>query len=210
MNQARHGHAVIVHQGKFIVVGGEHGLHGTESCTLKDDSVQCKTADPELENYFYYPEMMSVTENFCPLRKSWILVLNTFSSSNVPLLIDGKGRSKEIGFNSGTKVDRSCSIVWRGKMFVFGGHKYNRQISVVDQCQLTKKGVLSFKMNKGACAQRDNREVFICFEHSFDSSTWKHCYRSNSPLEAFSEMPSSTYDHRMTRIAVTSGKLALC
>ena len=208
LNQARHGHAVIFHQGKFIVVGGEYESCGTESCTLQDDSVQCETVDPELENYFYYPEMMSVSENFCPIPKSWILVLNTFSSSNVPLLIDGKGRSKKIGFNfgSGTEVDYSCSIVWRGKMFVFGGRKYKRQISVVDDCQLTKKGKLPFNMTSGACAQRDNQEVFICFENYSDSSTWKNCHRSNGPLEAFSKLPSSTYDHRDTRIAVTSSK----
>ena len=216
LNQARHGHAVIFHQGKFIVVGGEYGSCGTESCLLKDGSVQCKTVGPKLENYFYFPEMMSVSENFCPLdrsrppsvQKSWILVLNTHSSSKAPLLIDGKGRSKEVefSFGSGTEQRGSCSIVWRGKMFVFGGHKYERQISVVDECKLTKKGELSFDMNTGACAQRDDREVLICFEHWWDSSTNKNCRRSNGPLEYFSKLSKSTYDHRWTSIAAISGK----
>ena len=83
------------------------------------------------------------------------------------------------------------------------------QISVVDQCQLTKKGELPFDMVLGACAQRDNREVFICFANYGDSSTSKNCHRSNAPLENFWKMPSSTYDHRWTSIAVTSGKPGL-
>ena len=66
------GHGVIIHQGQFIVVGGNNGLKGletgfgTESCILKGDSIQCTTVGPELENYYWYPEMMPVPENFCP------------------------------------------------------------------------------------------------------------------------------------------------
>ena len=64
LNQARRGHGVILHQGQFIVVGGKYPL-GTERCILNGDSIQCTTVDPELENYKYYPEMMSVPGNFC-------------------------------------------------------------------------------------------------------------------------------------------------
>ena len=139
--------------------------------------------------------------------KSSILILNNRYFLNVPLIIDGKGQSKEIEFNfqSGTEVRSSCSIVWLGRMFVFGGFNYKRQISLVDECKLTKKGELPFDMFLGTCAQRDNREVFICFEDWNYSPTWKNCHRSNGPLEAFSQLPSSIYDHRLTRIAVTSG-----
>ena len=125
------------------------------------------------------------------------------------MIIDGRGKSKEIGFKygSGTEVFNSCSIVWRGQMVVFGGDKYRRQISVVEECKLTKIGKLAFPMKNGACAQRDDVEIFICFENRKDSSTWKNCRRSTGPLETFSKLPSSNYDHRSTRIAVTSGKL---
>ena len=138
---------------------------------------------------------------------SWILVLNNKKPSNVPMIIDGKGRSKEIGFAYGpeTQARQSCSIIWHGQMFLFGGYPNKRQISVVDGCQLTKKGELPFKMNVGACAQRDNAEIFICFEVWDDESTWKNCRRSTGPLESFSKLPSSTYKHRSTRIAVNSG-----
>ena len=220
LNQARQGHAVIVHQGHFIVVGGRYS-RGTERCTLKGNLIQCTTVGPELEYYNSYPEMMSVPE-ICGGAshaqksqvlddKSWILVLNDWGSSSAPMIIDGKGRSKKIGFNfgPGTQVDASCSIVWRGKMFVFGGSSYKRQISVVDQCRLTKKGELPFDMYFGACAQRNNQEVFVCFEDIFDKSTYKNCRRSNGPLEHFSKVRSSNYYHRDARIAVTSCKSCL-
>ena len=220
LNQARRGHGVIVHQGQFIVVGGYSGSLGTERCILKDNSIRCETVEPKLEQYYWYPEMLSVTDNFCRtnyaekspvLEKSWILVLNSWSSSNIPLIIDGKGQSKEIefSFGPGTQVESSCSVVWHGKMFVFGGSRYKRQISVVDQCQLTKKGELPFDMYFGACAQRDNQEVFICFEKVGDLSTYKNCHRSNGPLEPFTKLPSSSYNHRDARIAVTSGQSSL-
>ena len=156
-------------------------------------------------------EMMTYLDKQHDDVKSWILILNTKYFLNVPLIVDGKGQSKEIGFSfeSGTEVRSSCSIVWLGRMFVFGGFNYKRQISLVDDCKLTKKGELPFDMFLGTCAQRDNREVVICFEDHYDPSTWKNCHRSNGPLEAFSKIPNSTYDHRFTRIAITSSKPGL-
>ena len=65
LNEARRGHGVIVQQGQFIVVGGLNGPLGTERCTLVNDSIQCTTVDPELENYNHYPVMMHVSGDFC-------------------------------------------------------------------------------------------------------------------------------------------------
>ena len=96
--------------------------------------------------------------------------------------------------------------MWRANLYVFGGLK-KRQILVVDGCELTPKAELQFDVFFGACAQRDNAEVFICFENSLDSTTHKNCHRATGPLEKFEKLPSSTYAHENTRIAVTSGKL---
>ena len=140
--------------------------------------------------------------------KTWILVLNTRSSSNVPLIIDGRGSSKEIDFvyEENTMVNGICSIFWHGQMYLFGGYHNERQISLVDRCRLTRIGNLSFDMRYGACAQREDFEIFICFEHVDDTRTYKNCRLSTGPLENFSNLPNSTYDHGNTRIAVTSGK----
>ena len=138
-------------------------------------------------------------------RAKWILVLN---KKNPPLIIDGKGKSKEIGFNfeDNTEVFGSCSIVWLGQIFILGGSSFKRQISVVDECKLKFKGELEFDMYYGACAQRDNQEVLICFENGNFPATCKTCHRANGPLETFSELSSSTYPHARTSIAVTSGE----
>ena len=66
LNQARHGHGVILHQGQFIVVGSYSDEAVTEQCTLKGDSVVCTPVSSEHEVYWFQPNMMSVTENFCP------------------------------------------------------------------------------------------------------------------------------------------------
>ena len=78
-----------------------------------------------------------------------------------------------------------------------------------NETTVLKHFILCQSLNKGACAQRNNREVFLCFEDYDDSSTWKNCHRSTGPLEVFSRLPNSNYDHRSTRIAVTSGKPSL-
>ena len=79
-----------------------------------------------------------------------------------PLVIDGKGKSKDIRFRVGaqTEAHASCSIIWHGDMFIFGGYDNRRQISQVDGCKLTRVGQLPFKMRYGACAQRENEEIF--------------------------------------------------
>ena len=140
---------------------------------------------------------------------NWFLYL----TDDVSLILDGKGQSKWIGmtFEPGTELQGSCSIVWRGKAFVFGGfdhfeHQYQRQISIVNECKLTRKGELPFDMKDGACAQRDNRELFICFE---SKSYLKTCRRSNGPFEDFTNLPNSTYDHARNQIAANSGELCL-
>ena len=66
LKEARRSHNVIVHQGQFIVVGGYHWTDiTTERCTLDDNSIECTSTDPKLLGYGYYPEMMSVPQNYC-------------------------------------------------------------------------------------------------------------------------------------------------
>ena len=92
-------------------------------------------------------------------------------------------------------------------MFGGDGDSY-KQISVVDNCKLKRNGTLPFNSNSGACAQRDNAEIFICFaDDADDTKAHKTCHRADGPFETFSKLPKSKYRHRGTRIAVTSGKL---
>ena len=62
-------------------------------------------------------------------------------------------------------------------------------------------------MSSGACAQREAYDdIFICFPNENDANTRKRCHRAIGPLETFSKLSESTYDHRSIRIAVTSGR----
>ena len=64
LKHGRYAHGVIIQAGEFVVVGGT-GSISTERCILNGESIKCTTVDPELENYNFYPEMMSVPENYC-------------------------------------------------------------------------------------------------------------------------------------------------
>ena len=114
-------------------------------------------------------------------------------------IIDGKGNSKKIDFNFTSyneatgwatadfaEVEASCSLVWKGMMYVFGGQTNGRrQISLVDKCQLRSIGKLQFDMIYGACAQNDNKEMYICFENTEKKpETAKTCRRSTGPLQS--------------------------
>ena len=143
-------------------------------------------------------------------RNRWILVVNSWQRS-VSLMIDGRGESKEVKFELGdtVQVSDSCSITWQGKMYVFGGSHQARQIAVVGKCKLKSKGKLPFEMIAGACAQRNNAEVFICFENINDFETHRNCHRATDPLmKGFSKLPKSTHYHQYISIAVTKGKLS--
>ena len=73
-------------------------------------------------------------------------------------------------------------------------------------------GNLQFNMVFGACGQRDNAEIFICFPNRYDDQTSKTCYRSSGindytdGLKDLTELPQSIHRHRSTRIGVTSGE----
>ena len=60
-------------------------------------------------------------------KRKWILVLTQMYADCCTFikgkLLDGKGQSKDIGFKfeSNTGVTGSCSIVWLGRMIIFGG-----------------------------------------------------------------------------------------
>ena len=130
------------------------------------------------------------------------------------MTINGEGKEMArfiSGFEFGDDTDTSgsCSIVWRGKMHLFGGNYHRRQISVVDKCQLTRIGNLTFDMYLGACAQRDGEEVFICFGTYTDPAETRKCRRAIGQLQSFTDIPNSAHNHGLSRIAVTSGKSLL-
>ena len=65
MIQGRYGHNAIVVQGEILVVGGQSGSLKTERCNEIEGQMRCNAQEPELNKYYYYPELFAVPDNFC-------------------------------------------------------------------------------------------------------------------------------------------------
>ena len=62
----------------------------------------------------------------------------------------------------------SCSLVWQGKMHVFGGLSRKKQIARVDDCVLGQIGALDFNFKGGACTASRvfNTQLIFVFSSS--------------------------------------------
>ena len=71
MNQARYGHNVIYNGFFIMVIGGRsednyfRGEVQTERCSIINGSFSCFSQTPELKDYFGYPELFLVPDDFC-------------------------------------------------------------------------------------------------------------------------------------------------
>ena len=137
-----------------------------------------------------------------------VLILNQYSSSNLPIITDLAGTVKsggtdfEFEFGTGTEVEYSCSITWKGAFYIFGGRKEKTQISMVDKCKLTRVGTLPFELQLGACTNVNDREFYLCF----DKNNPHKCYKGTEPYGSFSSITDSLKNHNPSRIANNQGK----
>ena len=60
----RGGHNAIYDGSSLIVVGGL-GTYKTERCEISNGQVTCTAQNPELYEYYSYPELFLVPVNFC-------------------------------------------------------------------------------------------------------------------------------------------------
>ena len=137
-----------------------------------------------------------------------MLILNTRSSSNIPIITNGQGFEDHdftFEFETDTQVYRSCSVTWRNEHFIFGGNTKTTQISQIIDCKLKRIGNLDFSHKYGACANVDDQRIYLCFNNK--AGDYKKCRFSKSPIGEFKETLSSAFDHRETRIAASKGKL---
>ena len=68
------------------------------------------------------------------------------------------------------KVFFSCSTIFNGEFHIFGGFSKPKQISVIENCSLKRKGTLLFDFKLGSCAAMLTAEsafteesVYLCF-----------------------------------------------
>ena len=83
------------------------------------------------------------------------------------------------------KVFFSCSIIFNGEFHVFGGFSKPKQISVIENCSLKRKGTLLFDFKLGSCSAMLSAEsalteesVYLCFGSDF-KDTCQEYPRSN-------------------------------
>ena len=118
-------------------------------------------------------------------NKPSILVLNTKSLSNKPLLIDSNGELNEyLSFQNHAHVYGACSLTWKNEHYVFGGRIKKTQISKIVKCSLQPIGHLramgTFPHYHGGCANMNDQYIYLCFssEHKQDI---RKCHVANNP-----------------------------
>ena len=81
-----------------------------------------------------------------------------------------------------------------------------RQILQLSDCRLIDIGTLAFKFKQGACGSTPNGMILLCFEKvNVADEFFDKCHQASSPLGAWKMLRDSTYEHRKTAIAPSSG-----
>ena len=145
--------------------------------------------------------------------KDTILVLNSNNGWKPALLLNSEGEQKELACferdDTMTEAYASCSINWNNQLFIFGGNSDKRQISRLTGHKLERIGTLLFDHYQGSCSMMANKHIFLCFSNSWgrnDPHDYNRCRRATGPLEQFSEVALSTYDHKATSISCSDSK----
>ena len=99
----------------------------------------------------------------------------------------------------------ACSISWRNQLYIFGGA--GEQVSKLIGYKLKRIGYLWFKYQYGTCSVMNNQYVYLCFSRYLTSDlTYKGCRRSTGPLETYSAVTLSKYDHREAQISCSDSR----
>ena len=136
---------------------------------------------------------------------SAVLILNTRSSNNKPILTDLNGKAMNcpaFTIADGVEVDHSCAVTYQGRFYVYGGISYKRQIAKVTDKELTKVGSLLFDFTSGGCSSTTEK-ILVCFHRDGDLRT---CHKTTNPIAQFEETTKSIHEHRSIRFASSECK----
>ena len=141
-----------------------------------------------------------------PTLKTSVLVMNSYGGEWKPaVLLDSTGRNDEVPCFSpdeDTETYGSCSIMWRGSSYVFGGWEKEFQVSQLIGNQLQRVGELSFKHNMGACGNMADEQVYLCFGGNHDDKCWS----ADGPRGFFKQITNSKFEHYRTKISCSNSK----
>ena len=138
-----------------------------------------------------------------------MLAINTFQAKKQAFSISLDDGHVKVGFafDYNVEVYQSCSVVFKGAMYVFGGFKENRQIAQVTtkDCGLKRLGSLSFDFVQGACTVIEGDEIMLCFDIKANDQG-RVCRIDKNPsgsLDKISE--ESIHYHYRAKIAANQG-----
>lgn len=105
-----------------------------------------------------------------------------------------------------TEVYNSCSVTWRNELYIFGGRHRKQSISKLNGLRLDYLGNLEFDHSFGACSVMNDQFIFLCFNDNYNGDDWKRCRRSTGPMETFTEIAFTQYEHRTTSTSSSDSK----
>ena len=149
----------------------------------------------------------STTSTSASKPNTSILILGDWDYDKIPVITDSNGKVEYVGedfdfeFGEQTEVDWSCSVKYRGDFYVFGGRWFERQISKLEGCSLTRIGSLDFDFEFGGCAAVNDESIYLCFPRYYDNQ----CHVGTDPVGTFSKVTESLFDHGQTRVAANEG-----
>lgn len=130
-----------------------------------------------------------------------LLILFGNPITNQFLDIDSDTLSTELGFSLDGEVESTfgCSTTYKGAHYIFGGSTHGKQISRVENGQVTRIGTLPKPFNLPSCGVYDKNNqpyVLICFNYYFQECvSW-----SDDGSDATVHPSSSAYSHRVASI----------
>ena len=134
-------------------------------------------------------------------------------SWRITWIINTEGEQEELNCFSthglNTEAHTSCLINWQNQWHVFGGRNQMRQISRLNGRRLDRIGDLAFDHYFGSCSMVNN-QIHLCFHFADnnDNNDYQRCRRSTGPLETFSEIALSNYEHGRSKAGSTDSKSA--
>ena len=77
---SRYGFGAIEIQKHFLIMGGEEKKR-TETCVISGESIKCKSREPSLNNFLYYPAMMVIETEYTERCKNFSTVQKTTTNT---------------------------------------------------------------------------------------------------------------------------------
>ena len=74
---------------------------------------------------------------------------------------NGEEKHPTITYGEETEVGYSCSVTWKGELFIYGGWTERTQISKLNGCKLERIGTLPFQHTEDTCANMNDEAIFL-------------------------------------------------